>query len=284
MQGNPDDKRDMYGQVHPDETPELISSSLSKLEVELSQLPSDNKKAWEQAKERCPDLVDDKHKLMFLRCEVFAVDLAARRLVGYWDRRLELFGPEKAFLPLTLDGTLEDDSIALKRAFIQSTERIDESGRRIIFVDPSRLDKTKYKRESMVRTAWYMVHAVLEDETTQKKGVVFLACPRRAKMSNVDRKLMAMNVASIRGCLPLRLSALHICHPPTFFGILFPLIRLLLGARLRERIRVHTGSDEKVLASLNEFGIAKDSVPNELGGNIVLDHARWLEDRKAVGL
>lgn len=67
---------DIYNQAHPEETPELITKGQAALHDEISKLSPDKKKGWLQAKEKCPDLVDDAHTLMFLRCEVFNADVS----------------------------------------------------------------------------------------------------------------------------------------------------------------------------------------------------------------
>ena len=274
-----------YGQKHPVETEESVSDALKRLKEEIDGISDNVKACWLKAKERCPPkLVDDRHLLLFLRCEVFNVDLAAGRLIKYWDKRVEVFGEDRAFLPLTLDGALKGDEISLEMAFVQSTEHADAEGRRIILGDPSKLDKSKYTRESMVRAFWYTMHAALEDEVTQKRGIILLLFPHHAQFSQFDRKLVASNAESMKGCLPVRVGAFHICHPPTFFTIVFPIIKLLLGKRLRERIKVHTGSEEHVLERLARFGIPAESVPSDLGGAVVLNQKAWLEHRRESGL
>jgi len=67
---------DVYGQVHPIETPELIQEKLLALHKELAQLPEEKTKAWKQAQEQCPQLVDQDFELQFLRCEVFNADVS----------------------------------------------------------------------------------------------------------------------------------------------------------------------------------------------------------------
>ena len=68
--------KDLYGHNHPNETPELISSSLKEFDKELDKVSADEKTAWNMALEKCPDLCGDVHKLMFLRCEVFNCDVS----------------------------------------------------------------------------------------------------------------------------------------------------------------------------------------------------------------
>ena len=38
---------------------------------ELDKLDEETKNGWDQAKVKCPNLVGEEHRLMFLRCEVF---------------------------------------------------------------------------------------------------------------------------------------------------------------------------------------------------------------------
>jgi hypothetical protein len=67
---------DIYGQVHPNETPELIARKQNEFETELDKLAAGSKKNLERAQERCPELLTDDFKLMFLRCEVFNADVS----------------------------------------------------------------------------------------------------------------------------------------------------------------------------------------------------------------
>jgi CRAL/TRIO domain len=212
------------------------------------------------------------------------VQLAAKRLIRYWNKRLEVFGPDRAFLPLTLTQALVDDESALEIGFARLVEgTIDPIGRGVMFVDPSKQDKTKYSRESMVRAMWYMIHAALEVESTQRYGLVTLAFPRNAKFSQSDRHLDNMIIDSLKGYLPVRLSAIHICHPPSFLRIIFPIIKMFLGERLRKRVRVHGGSIPYVLNLLADFGLSKEMLPVEIGGDKVLDQEKWLQLRKEGG-
>jgi len=67
----------MYGQRHPLETPELINDSLELLVEELWKLPDEDQSGTQKASIRCPDIIESKeHRLMFLRCEQFNVDVS----------------------------------------------------------------------------------------------------------------------------------------------------------------------------------------------------------------
>ena len=71
---------DVYGQVHPVETPDLLETKRAELEEELRKIPMEEKIEWMEAQAKCgidhPDLVGDDFKLQFLRCEVFNADVS----------------------------------------------------------------------------------------------------------------------------------------------------------------------------------------------------------------
>jgi hypothetical protein len=67
---------DIYGQVHLNETPELIAQKQAEFETEIEKLAAHTKENLRQAEERCPELLTHNFKLMFLRCEVFNADVS----------------------------------------------------------------------------------------------------------------------------------------------------------------------------------------------------------------
>ena len=127
--------------------------------------------------------------------------LAVKRYVKYWERRVAVFGPEKAFLPLTLEGALRDDHYALQAGFFRLTGTQGVGGRSIIFCDPTRQD-FKYTQDSMLRAIWYTFHAALENEDTQKRGFIFIVYPYYAQLGHLDRTLSTRIVECVQGCLP----------------------------------------------------------------------------------
>jgi hypothetical protein len=139
----------------------------------------------------------------------------------------------------------------------------------------------------MVRAAWYYLHVLLqEDLITQQKGCVFVVdCPRRARFVDFDRHFMKDLVTSIQGCMPMRVSVAHICHPPSAFGILFAIVKVFLQERIKRRVKVHSESTEEVLQTLEKQGLDPNTLPKELlgGGDDSYNHTEWLQQKRESG-
>ncbi len=74
---------DIYGQQHAVESLKCISDSLRLLEREIRNLPEEKKSGIEQAKVLCPEIFESKeHRLLFLRCEQFNVDVSSFAVVN----------------------------------------------------------------------------------------------------------------------------------------------------------------------------------------------------------
>lgn len=279
---------DIYGQVHPVETPELIEQKLKDFRHELDLIPPNKRVNAILADEKCPDIVnDDVFKLLFLRCEVFNADLAAKRYVKYWDKRVEIFGLDRAFLPLTLNYMTPEDIIAVEAGFSNMIVRDiknDDDDRHILFANPANNTKKNYDAIHMVRIAWYMIHSVLyESIMTQKKGLIFIAFPKHAKLNQMDSKLDQMLIASIQSCLPMRLSAMHITHPPSIFKIIWPIVSLFMSKRTKQRVQIHMGSQEQVLNTLtNKYGMEKKYLPTDIGGDYIVNNKTYFEQRRKM--
>lgn len=265
---------------------EFRKQKLAELASALKALPSETTHSYEQAVKKCPELLDADFFLLFLRCERFTVKLAAKRVCKYWDERIFLFGPIKAFEPMTFKGALRHDEDAAKLGVFNVLPGTDSEGRKVVWVDgsafPTKYDE-KVSRESLCRFMWYCYHCLLsESETTQKHGVVALFFNRKTMhLNQFDRQRTKLSVKSVKGCLPVRLKAIHLCQPPTWFSVAFPIVKIFLGERLRKRVCLHKGeTNGKVFESLSAHGLSKDIIPTDIGGSVVYDHVEWFEERK----
>jgi CRAL/TRIO domain len=269
---------DIYGQIHPIEYPELFDTKHDAFFIELAKLPSQKRANADMATQKCPELITKEFIRMFLRCEVFNADLAARRYTRYWDKRVEVFGETRAFQPLTADSLNEEDIVALSIGYINIVKRPND--RTYVYIDEAKHDGTKYARHSMLRAVWFVAHKALSEcEDLQKRGLVVISYAEKAKLSQFDRKLDQLVIGSIRGCLPVRLSGIHLCHPPDFFRIIWPIIKVFLSKRLSQRLIIHAGSHESVAKALTtKYSFQLDDLPSDVGGSrdVFLNYKHYL--------
>lgn len=282
---------DRFGQVHPVETPEILTKKLKEFDEQVSRETATRtpaNAALLQAMEESPELLTNDFKLMFLRCDVFHVPISCQRWITYWTKRLEIFGPGKAFKRLTQANafTEPEDQAALESGVITYLKGAhDEKGRSLLLFDPSRQDKSKFQANHLCRVLWYHAHCALEDsETSQQHGFMLLVDPSRAKLSQFDRSVAKVILSSLQHTMPLRLAAFHICHPPAIASIVLPIVKLFLSDRMKKRLLLHPKNKNKTLVILlGEYGIDATSVPTALGGMYALNRKGWLEDQKAAG-
>ena len=85
----------------------------------------------------------------FLRVENGDSLAAARRLVGYWRARREVFGPELAFLPMTLSGAMKGEMDVLKSG-VMLVLPPDRYGRPILYMEKSEQVTEAFASAAMV--------------------------------------------------------------------------------------------------------------------------------------
>jgi hypothetical protein len=114
-----------------EETPELVENCLHRLDLELSSIPY--KPAYEQALVMSPSFIlDGRLCLMFLRAARFEPANAARRMVAFFEHKLNLFGPDKLTKQIRIDD-LDDDTIAcLETGYMQILPGRDRAGRAVL--------------------------------------------------------------------------------------------------------------------------------------------------------
>lgn len=76
---------------------------------------------------------------------------AAQRLVHYWNQKVELWGEERAFRPITVHDFVGQDRDALEKGGLRVLPSRDSAGRAIVVIDRTRFDQSVAGRTSMVR-------------------------------------------------------------------------------------------------------------------------------------
>jgi hypothetical protein len=248
---------------------------------EIERIPNDKKLALLEAEQKArTDEFSDERLLQFLRCEGMHPKLAAERLANYWAARVELFGPDKCFLRLTLSEALRDDVAALRSGVYALLPQLDLSGRPLLYMNPSRNNGIGFTAESLLRAIWYTVEVAA---THCKCGqFVFISNHEGSTVWDYDRKLFTKLPYYEKSCFPIKAAASHACCAPSaIIRTIGSILSALLDSRSRARIVFHDNKDE-LIERLSEYGIEKEMLPVELGGTIDLDANGWISQRRSV--
>ena len=260
------------------------ATTLSRLEQEMAALPIRQTESYRRAQHQCPDEVSDRRKMAFVEYDNGSVAEAAARLALYWEERLSAFGPDRAFLPMTLAGAMKDEVVPMINYPIwQCLPVTDSAGRPILYGEPSRRDFTKYSPEQEVRALMYMLETLLDDDDVRRKGCVALYNAQDVQQQQARRVLTKKLIQQINHVYPIRFRATHMCHPTKFMFYMFlPVVKMFMPKELRVRLQLHYGDTEKVLRELDGFCLSRERVPGSLGGDLHYSMNQWVLDRMAL--
>jgi hypothetical protein len=118
-----------------DEKPQFVVKRLKQLAVELETIPLVHRQAYNKALLQYPAYVQDREfRISFLRADRFDVKQAAKRLVLYFEQKLEYFGAALLTKNIAFDDLEEDDKEALMTGSFQFfSDGKDEAGRTVMF-------------------------------------------------------------------------------------------------------------------------------------------------------
>lgn len=150
-------KRDLDGHNTEElvETEQVMQRGIGMFNEALMSIADAEKMEYLEAVDKAPLLVAEESPAeAFLRCERFDAWAAARRCVEYWKTRMLVFGPVKAFLPLTLtlEGALVDDVETHGKKYMSFVGR-DKFDRAIVYFDRTNVTRETVDRDSMVSIA-----------------------------------------------------------------------------------------------------------------------------------
>mmetsp|Transcript_4250 Transcript_4250/g.10123 ORF Transcript_4250/g.10123 Transcript_4250/m.10123 type:complete len:562 (+) Transcript_4250:83-1768(+) len=254
---------------------------LAALDQHMMTLPAQSTAAYFRATAKCPDEVSNERKLLFLECDENNIPLAAQRLALYWQYRLDGFGEERCFEPMTLAGAMRDEVVTMvKSGIFQLMPNTDASGRAIIYTRMDRRDFSQFSAKQEVAWLTYLLEIVVQHQSLQSRGFVCLFNASNVTRKHYTRQAQQYRQRALDYAFPIRHRSNHGCNlSPLANYILVPVAMRLKSKNMRLRSRVHRGSGEDLLRSLAEFSLPRDRVPSDLGGGVVLDINQFLIDR-----
>ena len=254
---------------------------LAALEHHMSTLPAQSTAAYFRATTKCPDEVSNERKLLFLECEENNVPLAAERLALYWQYRLDCFGEDRCFEPMTLAGAMRGETMNMAESgLFQLMPTTDAAGRAIIYLRMGKRDFSRYSVRQEVAWLTYLLEVVVQHKSLQSRGFVSIL-----DLSNVTRKIYKRQSAhymirALEAAFPIRSCSRHLCHAnPLVTNVIFPVVQRLASKNMRLGTRLHRVSGEDLLCSFAEFNLPRDRLPSDIGGSVVLDINQFLIDR-----
>jgi hypothetical protein len=208
---------------------------------------------------------------------------AIARVAQYWKNRRKIFGPRRAFLPMTLDGAMEENVANLEKGFLNCLPP-DLAGRQVIFFDRIRATPFVASRDSVLGVLFYILQKALsrDDTAILDKGFVFIENLSGSYdlYTHFDRLLTKTQMILLR-CFPAELKAFHIIAKNCgswAMELIMPVIKQLAGKHIRLRMVCHSNY-ESVDTFCNTYNMCSNDMSVIVGGNFsYADHLSWLDD------
>ena len=221
----------------PDDAVEATDADILRLDAELNTIDPSYKDAYLHACLHCPSEVNRRdRKAAFLEREGLNASRAALRLVAYWELRLSTFGTDRAFLPMTIDGAIQDEvADMIQHCVVHVMPLTDTSGRAVVFYQPSRRNLAAFPIEREGRALFYLFDSLTLDPTIRRAGFVGVADYRNVSRSQISTK-QQRHMKALFEVMPIRIRSCHICHPSPVMSYAYPILKYILGASDYERV------------------------------------------------
>ena len=268
---------------HSSSPPAPLSTHLhlAALDQHMTTLPAQSTAAYFRAITKCPDEDSNERKLLFLQCEENSVPLAAQRLALYWQYRLDRFGEDRCFEPMTLAGAMKNEIINMATSGIyQLMPNTDAAERAIIFCRTARRDLSQYSVRQEFMWLTYLLEIVVQHRSLQGRGFLLLMDTSNATRKHYTSQGLSYLQRALDAAFPIRQRSIHVCNAgPLVNYVLYPVVMRVISKSMRLRTRLHRGSGDDLLRSLAEFNLPQNRVPSDMGGSVLLDISQFLIDR-----
>lgn len=266
-----DERGQVFDDIHGvsdniEETPELVSESLQRLDAELKLIA--NKYAYDFAYALDPKYVKNPiFRLRFVRASLFDAKAAASRLVQHFEIKMELFGKEKLSQDITQDDLGPEDLTMLYSGYYQNIGVRDRAGRGVdlwltnmkpnLGLDHATETKHRVSLTNLkflhrvclsltiqvypqLRRLFYAQMVISTNEEIQKKGQVVIIWAINNSIASKNRSAIWATTKML-SCLPMRLNAVHICYNNAFIKAFITLGSYAADTFTRVRMRSHFG-------------------------------------------
>ena len=200
----------------------------------------------------------------------------AHHLGVYWKEQKEIFGNERAFLPLTLagKGALTKDGILTFEVGFPAILPDAKSGQQVVFGDGRQCVSTS-NATSKLRYVFYLAKKLAEDERAQTEGVLAVVLLLMPRVQDFDHGFVKRLWALVGKGFPVKLQAHCLCNLPKVSGkhylvqeVISTHVRYImeLGLRFGDAHIHFEREDGEVLEELLDMGLTREGLPTSMIG------------------
>ncbi|KAL7569316.1 hypothetical protein ACA910_016859 [Epithemia clementina (nom. ined.)] len=263
----------------------VYSEGIRFVEEAIDSMEDSKKEAFVTARKLLPDRLDKECPFRaYLDYTNFDVWKAADLIVNYWTLRRYVFGSQRAFMPMTLDGAMAEDKECLADGVMMHVED-DDRGRPVHFYDRVRMDtRSEAARKMFLRVFFYMHQIRFE----RPQNFVAIINGRGYDLNkHYDRKF-SKDVIAVSDVFPGDVKAIHFCFDGfcrSVVNLVVPIYKHMYGKHMRMRMVFHCGNSvSEISASIKEYGL-RDVHAEAVFGGILWNPPRaraWLDERREV--
>ncbi|XP_012945712.1 alpha-tocopherol transfer protein-like [Aplysia californica] len=196
--------------------------------------------------------------LSFLRARKFDQERSYQLVKNHYEVRkdIEFFGDLK---PSRIKHVIED-------GVVEILEHPDNNGCRVMVLRPARWDPDRYPMTDMPKAFYLLLCYLARDEEAQVHGVHVinnLSDLTWKHASNINPSFAKKTLHILQDVVPLRLKRLDYVNEPTFFDIIFSIMKQFMKEKLVKRIHFNGEKRDMLHAS-----ISPDFLPTDLGGKL----------------
>lgn len=104
----------------------------------------------------------------------------------------------------------------------------------------------------------------MQNPAALRNGYIILADSRFRK-DGFDPGWVSKAAPVANCCFPIRWKTVHICHNNAAFPFFGQAVKTVLSREQMRSFFLHSGTEERVLQTLSEYGLPKHCVPEGLG-------------------
>ncbi|KAL7580689.1 hypothetical protein ACA910_002198 [Epithemia clementina (nom. ined.)] len=235
-------------------------------------------------------LLEESDPIQFVRFCQYNLQAAAKRLCLYWTTRKRVFGPNRAFLPLTLTGTgalTPADVQTLQAGFPALLPDATTTGQKCLLVDRRKWIPSA-TTDNKLRAYFYLAHIVAQDYRSQLYGVLLCSVKVTPRDKNVDFECMQRITAIAATVMPIHHIFHLVCVPPkkkhADAAELVTALAQNLGQVFQSRVYVHFETEPgQILQELLAIGMSPKAIPLSFGGEWKIeDWFDWCRKRREL--